>query len=66
MPRTLIVAMLTVLSVGGCAATNDAHRRGTGYPIHVVVCWLKTPGDEVARRRIIDTSRSFDSIPVRG
>jgi hypothetical protein len=26
---------------------------------HVVVCWLKTPGDEAARKQVIDESRAF-------
>lgn len=30
---------------------------------HIVVFWLKQPGDEAARRRIIEASRSFRSIP---
>lgn len=30
---------------------------------HVVLCWLKHPGDQAARRKIIDLSRSFAAIP---
>jgi len=30
---------------------------------HVVVCWLKTPGDEHARQQLIDDSKSFTRIP---
>ena len=30
---------------------------------HIVLVWLKTPGDEAARRRVIERSASFDSIP---
>ena len=30
---------------------------------HIVVCWLKTPGDEAARRQLIEESRSFKDIP---
>ena len=58
----LLVACL-ILTAGGCAATTNSARRGTGYPVHVVVCGLKTPGDETARQGIIDVSRSFDDIP---
>jgi len=57
--RALLV--LTLLTLASCQ--TNAARRGTGYPVHVVVCWLKTPGDEAARQQIIDVSRSFDSIP---
>ena len=57
--RALLV--LTLPTLASCE--TNAARRGTGYPVHVVVCWLKTPGDEAARQQIIDVSRSFDSIP---
>lgn len=30
---------------------------------HVVLVWLKTPGDEVARHRVIETSKTFATIP---
>ncbi len=30
---------------------------------HVVVCWLKQPGDAAARRRIIEASQAFAAIP---
>jgi hypothetical protein len=30
---------------------------------HVVLMWLKTPGDEGARRKIVEASRTFTSIP---
>jgi hypothetical protein len=30
---------------------------------HVVVCWLKNPGDEQARQQLIDDSKSFTKIP---
>ena len=64
MGRSLLVGLIMIVTAGGCAgAKSDGRRRGTGYPVHVVVCWLKTPGDEEARQRIIDVSRSFDEIP---
>jgi hypothetical protein len=28
-----------------------------------VLCWLKTPGDEAGRQKIIETSKRFESIP---
>ncbi|MFM1905029.1 MAG: hypothetical protein RLZZ440_2929, partial [Planctomycetota bacterium] len=30
---------------------------------HVVVCWLKEPGNPVGRRRIIEASRGFENLP---
>jgi Stress responsive A/B Barrel Domain len=56
---------IALLLVGGCQA-----QRGASSPAqpraavtHVVLCWLKTPGDDAARRKIIETSRTFESIP---
>ncbi|MDQ3439707.1 MAG: Dabb family protein [Planctomycetota bacterium] len=28
-----------------------------------MLCWLKTPGDVAARQKIVETSRTFESIP---
>src|SRR5579862_2059025 len=30
---------------------------------HVVVCWLKNPGDQAAAQQLIDDSKSFSQIP---
>ena len=30
---------------------------------HVVLCWLKNPGDQAVRQKIIELSKSFASIP---
>ena len=35
----------------------------TGEVTHVVLCWLKTPGDDAAARRIIETSDEFRRLP---
>ena len=39
-----------------------ASRQHSGV-IHVVLCWLKTPGDDAARKKIIDASNQFKTIP---
>ena len=31
---------------------------------HLVLCWLKEPGNQIHRKRIIDVSESFRDIPV--
>jgi hypothetical protein len=41
-------------------ATQPTGRFGV---THVVLCWLKTPGDESQRKQLIDASRSFQKIP---
>lgn len=35
----------------------------SSHVTHVVVCWLKTPGDDRAARQLIDDSKSFTQIP---
>lgn len=52
MKATLILFLLLV----GCAPAEPR-------VVHVVVCWLKTPGDEAAREKLIATSRTFTAIP---
>jgi len=47
----------------------SACQQGKGHPDsiskvhHVVVCWLNKPGNEEARRKVIDVSRGFSEIP---
>lgn len=53
-----IIALSTIL---GCM-TVDKHPR-TGRVQHIVVCWLKEPGNAQARARIIEVSRTFADIP---
>ena len=56
--------MVAGLSFGavGCQANGSKDRGGVQVE-HVVLCWLKQPGDEAAVRRILETSRMFESIP---
>ena len=46
--------MLLILMLASC---QQAH------VTHVVVCWLKTPGDEHACQQLINDSKSFTRIP---
>jgi hypothetical protein len=39
-------------------STSENHR-----VIHVVVCWLKNPKDMQARKDLIETSKTFTTIP---
>jgi len=59
---SLVLAML--LTCWGCQSSGKARSDGGGASVtHVVLCWLKTPGDEAARERLIEASKSFESIP---
>ena len=53
MPRILIALLL--LCIVGCASKPTV--------THVVICWLKTPGDETARQTLIDWSYKLKEIP---
>ena len=55
-----IVATLLLTLVSCNALRRDALERGTVS--HIVLCWLKTPGDEAARQRLIDESKAFRGV----
>ena len=50
-----LIAALLLACLAGCASR--------GQVSHVVIYWLKNPGDETARQRIIDESAKFKEIP---
>lgn len=47
--------------LAGCAACKLPESEGKLQ--HVVLCWLKNPGNVEARQKIIDVSKSFAAIP---
>ncbi len=51
-------ALLGLLLAGCASAPSD-----TGMITHVVVCWLKEPGNPDHRQKIIEASNSFKEIP---
>lgn len=59
--------LLLVCAVSCQSARSQGEHSASAKPqaavTHIVLVWLKTPGDEAARRRVIETSASFDSIP---
>src|SRR4051812_29444339 len=66
MRRTISTMGAMVMMLGLCASC--AHHRAAaevkpGMVVHVVVCWLKTPGDEAQRQQLIDVTRTFKAIP---
>jgi hypothetical protein len=48
-----------------CAACTKLHTTSNshGRVNHIVVAWLKNPGNEADRQKLIDTSRKFLQIP---
>ena len=55
--------ILTLLLVftAGCVSTQQSARKQTLS--HVVLCWLKEPGNTAHRDQIIEISRTFKDIP---
>ena len=59
MMRTTSLCLLCLIAVS-CQAGQVSH----SPPVtHVVICWLKSPGDESARQRVIDETQTFRQIP---
>ena len=55
-----ILTLLLVFTVG-CVSTHHSERQQTLN--HVVLCWLKEPGNTAHRDQIIEISRTFKDIP---
>jgi len=63
-PRCLVPALsAALLALSACNATPAADPRPAGAIEHVVLVWLKNPGDADARQRIVDASYTFRQIP---
>ena len=61
----ICAACFTLIVFAGCQ-THQASKTSAkpqAAVTHVVLCWLKTPGDEAGREKIIETSKTFASIP---
>jgi hypothetical protein len=62
-PRMSLLSFASVALVvlaQGCATSPCA----PGQRIHhIVLCWLKEPGNETQRRQLIAASKTFESIP---
>ena len=57
--RTLPGTLLGILSLLLCVSCQTAQPRVT----HVVFCWLKNPGNDADRQKLIDESDKFRKIP---
>ncbi len=59
--RQLILLLPAAWLLVGCAT---APPKPADRPVtHVVVCWLKNPGDAAARARVVAGARELDRIP---
>ena len=54
------LAIIILLALAGCSSIEPVHDRALH---HVVLCWLKEPGNARHRQQIIDVSKSFRKIP---
>ena len=65
MNHALHATCLTLFVLAGCQTrpAPPSSARPQSDVTHVVLCWLKTPGDEAGRQKIIETSKAFASIP---
>src|SRR6187402_1872196 len=56
---TLAAGIAISLLLSACAQRNNPQ----GSVSHILICYLKQPGDPVARQKIIDASKQFRTIP---
>lgn len=60
--RTILWAGL--LALAGCvSAPPPRPDAGPGVVHHLVICWLKEPGNAERRQQLIDASNTFRAIP---
>ena len=56
--KTLVIFVF--LALAGCSSIEPAHDHALH---HVVLCWLKEPGNARHRQQIVEVSKSFRDIP---
>ena len=54
------LGIITLFALVGCSSIEPAHDHVLH---HVVLCWLKEPGNARHRHQIIEVSKSFRKIP---
>jgi len=52
-----LTLLLTTVFLAGCTQTH--HEADSRRYVHIVILWLKNPGNVADRQKLIDTSRSF-------
>ena len=63
MRRTGVAALIALLLVSGCTRTQSTRTSSWGEINHVVLVWLKEPGNESQRQQLIERSKQFTQIP---
>ena len=61
MKQLTSLILCTALMLGACSRPQTAQPAGTVQ--HIVVCWLKEPGNATARAELIGTSLGFKDLP---
>jgi len=59
--KTTCFIVFITLILAGCSGIEKKAER-TGCVTHIVLCWLKEPGNAAHRQKIIETSRSLRKI----
>ena len=54
------LGIITLFALMGCSSIEPAHDHALH---HVVICWLKEPGNDQHRQQIVEVSKSFRNIP---
>lgn len=65
MRNRLLILLLYVISIGPVAGqtAETPIPPGTGPVHHIVIAWLKQPGDTEARQRFIEVTQGFAKLP---
>ena len=58
----MVLVAAQMLCLVGCSSTLSRTTAGDRVN-HIVLCWLKEPGNIAHRKRIIEVSESFRKIP---
>lgn len=59
-----ILLIFALLGFSSCSTIGgNESGEASGHVMHVVVCWLKEPGNPAARTDLIQTSKEFSQIP---
>jgi hypothetical protein len=60
-----IAGLIVLVALSGCASAPDdtAQASAEKGTTHVVICWLKEPGNADARRQLVERSKTFTQIP---
>lgn len=60
-----VIPLALALTFAACTSSTSSKsgKAGSGMVQHVVLCWLKEPGNEQARQSLIDATYRLSSIP---